>query len=116
MRHVFVASSRHPRTIIAALLALLMAVLLAIGSGTAYAGRSPSSFFTAPQDEGSALSIPAAASSDSTSATVMVYLNGSDLESEYGEATYDIAEMVASGVGKNVNVIVQTMGTRQWQG
>lgn len=53
--------------------------------------------------------------SDARSATVMVYINGSDLESEGGEATKDIAEMIASGVGKNVNVIVQTMGTKEWQ-
>ncbi|OON86997.1 hypothetical protein BXO88_05505 [Oribacterium sp. C9] len=49
------------------------------------------------------------------SATIMVYVNGSDLESEAGEATEDISEMIASGIGDNVNVIVQTMGTRHWQ-
>lgn len=49
------------------------------------------------------------------SATIMVYINGSDLESEAGEATNDISEMIASGIGDNVNVIIQTMGTRHWQ-
>ncbi len=53
--------------------------------------------------------------SDASSATVMVYINGSDLETNAGEATTDIAEMMRSGVGDNVNVIVQTMGTREWQ-
>lgn len=52
---------------------------------------------------------------DAKSATVMVYMNGSDLESESGEATADISEMLESGIGKNVNVIIQTMGTRNWQ-
>ncbi|MBP3239494.1 MAG: hypothetical protein J6M92_03000 [Oribacterium sp.] len=52
---------------------------------------------------------------DARSATVMIYINGSDLESEGGEATVDISEMIASGIGNNVNVIVQTMGTRRWQ-
>ena len=52
--------------------------------------------------------------SDATSATVMVFMNGSDLETEAGEATTDISEMIASGVGENVNVIIQTMGTRKW--
>ena len=52
--------------------------------------------------------------SDARSATVMVYMNGSDLETEGGEATADLAEMVDSGVGENVNVIVQTMGTKEW--
>ncbi|WP_036610291.1 clostripain-related cysteine peptidase [Oribacterium sp. P6A1] len=52
---------------------------------------------------------------DARSATIMVYINGSDLESEAGEATGDISEMIASGIGDNVNVIIQTMGTRRWQ-
>ncbi len=52
--------------------------------------------------------------SDARSATVMVYMNGSDLETEGGEATADLEEMVESGVGENVNVIVQTMGTKEW--
>ncbi len=48
-------------------------------------------------------------------ATVMVYMNGSDLESEAGQGSIDIAEMIDSGVGENVNVVIQTMGTKQWQ-
>ncbi len=52
---------------------------------------------------------------DAKSATIMIYMNGSDLESESGEATEDISEMLESEIGENVNVIIQTMGTRQWQ-
>ncbi|MCR4843133.1 MAG: hypothetical protein K5840_07730 [Eubacterium sp.] len=52
---------------------------------------------------------------DAKSATVMIYMNGSDLESEYGQATEDISEMLDSGAGDNVNVIIQTMGTKKWQ-
>ena len=56
-----------------------------------------------------------AAATDAKSATVLVYMNGSDLESEAGEASSDIAEMLASGIGNNVNVVIETLGTRQWQ-
>ncbi len=52
---------------------------------------------------------------DAGSATIMIYMNGSDLETKGGEATWDIAEMLSSGIGENVNVIIQTMGTREWQ-
>ncbi|MBP5222221.1 MAG: hypothetical protein J6Z35_03555, partial [Lachnospiraceae bacterium] len=52
---------------------------------------------------------------DASSATIMIYMNGSDLESEAGAATDDIAEMLSSGAGKNVNVILQTMGTKKWK-
>ncbi len=48
-------------------------------------------------------------------ATIMIYMNGSDLESEAGEATRDISEMIDSGIGDNINVIIQTMGTKEWQ-
>ena len=51
---------------------------------------------------------------DAESATVMIYMNGSDLETEGGEATTDIGEMLSSGIGDNVNVVIQTMGTRTW--
>ncbi|MBP5249976.1 MAG: zinc-ribbon domain-containing protein [Lachnospiraceae bacterium] len=47
--------------------------------------------------------------------TVMVYMNGSDLETESGEATTDLAEMVRAGASDKVNVVVQTMGTKRWQ-
>ncbi len=52
---------------------------------------------------------------DAKSATIMIYMNGSDLETQAGEATEDIREMLASGIGENVNVIIQTMGTKEWQ-
>jgi hypothetical protein len=53
--------------------------------------------------------------SEAKSATVMIYMNGSDLETQSGEATTDISEMIASGIGNNVNVVIQTMGTKKWQ-
>ncbi len=52
---------------------------------------------------------------DAKSATIMIYMNGSDLETMDGQATCDIAEMLSSGIGDHVNVILQTMGTREWQ-
>ena len=59
-----------------------------------------------------AITLPAA----KAGATVLVYLNGSDLESEAGEASADIAEMLQSGIGSNANVVIQTLGTRMWHG
>jgi len=47
--------------------------------------------------------------------TILVYMNGSDLESESQEATSDLSEMIAgAGVSDQVNIIVQTMGTKKW--
>ncbi len=48
-------------------------------------------------------------------ATVMVYMCGSDLETEAGAATADIKEMLAAGVGEKVNLIIMTGGARQWR-
>ncbi|MCL2356517.1 MAG: clostripain-related cysteine peptidase [Defluviitaleaceae bacterium] len=48
--------------------------------------------------------------------TVMIYMNGSDLESEFGAATDDLAEMLDSGLdSQNANVLILTGGTNRWQ-
>lgn len=52
--------------------------------------------------------------SGARSATIMVYMNGSNLESRYGSATDDISEMLRAGCGSNVNVIIETLGTKKW--
>lgn len=46
--------------------------------------------------------------------TVLVYMNGSDLESESNEATTDICEMLDADIGGQVNVLIETMGTKSW--
>ncbi|MCL2286054.1 MAG: clostripain-related cysteine peptidase [Firmicutes bacterium] len=47
--------------------------------------------------------------------TIMVYMNGSDLESDFGLATDDLAEMLESGIkSRNANVIILTGGTNRW--
>ncbi len=51
--------------------------------------------------------------SDTT--TVMVYMCGADLESRSGMATSDISEMASADIGKNVNLILYTGGSRRWK-
>lgn len=47
--------------------------------------------------------------------TILMYMNGSNLESEDQEATTDLSEMIqAAGVSDKVNILVQTMGTKTW--
>lgn len=43
------------------------------------------------------------------------YLCGSDLETEYGAATYDLDEMLEVELPDNVKVIIQTGGAEEWQ-
>ena len=48
--------------------------------------------------------------------TVLVYMNGSDLESEYGAATNDLVEMLKSGLKPEAaNLIIFTGGTNRWR-
>lgn len=47
-------------------------------------------------------------------ATILVYLCGADLESEYGAATSDLNEILYGSFGNNVNVIVETGGASSW--
>lgn len=60
-------------------------------------------FYTTIKDDGSDV------------VTVMVYLLGSDLESDSGCATDDLIEIQEADFGDNVNVIVMTGGTKEWQ-
>ncbi len=46
--------------------------------------------------------------------TVLVYMNGSNLESDDGEASTDLSEIVAAGSSDRVNILVETLGTRNW--
>jgi hypothetical protein len=48
------------------------------------------------------------------SVTIYIYMNGSNLETESGVATTDILEMIDAGYSENVNVLIQTMGTKYW--
>lgn len=47
--------------------------------------------------------------------TLMVYICGTDLESKYGMASSDLAEMAASKYGDNVNIVVYTGGCKAWK-
>ncbi|MDA3845070.1 MAG: clostripain-related cysteine peptidase [Vallitaleaceae bacterium] len=46
--------------------------------------------------------------------TLMIYMNGSDLESGGYAGTNDFLEMIAANITNNVTVIVQTGGTLDW--
>ncbi|MBR5961305.1 MAG: peptidase C11 [Clostridia bacterium] len=47
--------------------------------------------------------------------TIMVYMCGTDLESQQGMATSDLKEMAAATVGDKINLIVFTGGCRRWR-
>ena len=47
--------------------------------------------------------------------TIMVYMCGSDLESEDGMATADLQEMMAADSSDNINLLVYTGGCKNWQ-
>ncbi len=58
--------------------------------------------------------IAAASPQDTDSWTVMIYMNGSDLESEGGEATKNITSLLKVDFPRNINVILFTGGTKKW--
>lgn len=47
--------------------------------------------------------------------TIMVYMCGTDLESNYGAATADILEMCEADINDSVNILLYTGGTNEWQ-
>lgn len=52
--------------------------------------------------------------SSSNSRTIMIYMDGSNLESEAGIATADLNSITPSEVDKNVKVYLYTGGTKKW--
>lgn len=46
--------------------------------------------------------------------TVMVYMIGTDLESQNGMATKDIYEMLYGNTSDNINIVLQTGGCKRW--
>ena len=46
--------------------------------------------------------------------TIMLYMIGSDLESEEGAGSADISEMISSGMPGNINLILMTGGANHW--
>ena len=95
----------HERTatrtisLLASLIAMALALLLC-------AGCSYESYeLGAPEDVGD--------SSDTW--TVLVYMCGSDLESEAGLATDNLIELTGSELGNNVNFVIQTGGASKWR-
>lgn len=47
-------------------------------------------------------------------ATIMVYMCGTDLESRSGMGTADLQEMLAADLGENINLLVYTGGCTNW--
>ena len=47
--------------------------------------------------------------------TVMIYLNGSDLESGNGEATKNLQSLLSARVPDNIRILVYTGGTKSWK-
>lgn len=47
--------------------------------------------------------------------SIFLYICGTDLESDDGAATADIDEILGADFGNNVNVIIETGGTKTWQ-
>ena len=52
---------------------------------------------------------------DADSFTLMVYMCGSNLESDGGCATRNLNQMLYSEAGNNLNVIIETGGSTEWQ-
>lgn len=48
-------------------------------------------------------------------ATIMIYMCGTDLESKSSMATYDLQEIIKAKISDNVNIVIETGGTLQWQ-
>ena len=96
------------------------------GSGNTVNQTAASPYFTSTGDNNSAKpdeTVSAKARSKYTeilgngrdTVTIMVYMCGTDLESQQGMATSDLKEMANASVGDNINLLIYTGGCRRWR-
>lgn len=52
---------------------------------------------------------------DKDAYSVFIYLCGSDLETRHGAATKNIEELLDADLGDDVNIVLQTGGTKKWR-
>lgn len=47
--------------------------------------------------------------------TLMIFMLGTDLESRSGMATADLNEILSANIADNVNIVIETGGTKEWK-
>ena len=85
-------------------------------------GKSPYSDYdgengiwgTAVDDDADGIRAPYTDTSSAKKVTWMVYIIGSNLESDDGSASADIEEMIDSKNGNDLNIVIQTGGAKSW--
>ena len=93
------------------------------GSGT---GQSSGQYFTSASEDNSSVPDETVAGgardkftqilgNNKDEVTILVYMCGTDLESQQGMATSDLKEMANATTGENINLIVYTGGCNRWR-
>ena len=95
----------------AALLVIIIIIAAIFGSGTSTPASSPSGGTVVDYSLDGNITETA-----SKTKTVMIYVCGSTLESKDGSASYDISEMMNSGVdAQKNNILIYTGGAKRWE-
>lgn len=89
-----------------------LAAPMADGSGTLAAHLANEGLFAWTDYQAARDSVSAPSLSQTT---VLIYMIGGNLESEWGEATTDINEILQADMGENINVVLQAGRTKKWE-
>ena len=103
---------KHMRGWLCACMTVL--VLLTMGVSALAEGTDAQSIETAAISEAQTTEITAK-KTDKAEWTVMIYLCGTDLESRWGMATYNLSEIAKTDPNDAVNVVIQTGGAKSWE-
>ncbi len=96
-------------------LCLLMAVVMLLFSACAPAAVTDSRESEEQEDESKQAEVTEQAEEANDTWSVFLYLCGTDLESESGAATENLAEIMQVSQSDKVNFIIETGGTAKWQ-
>ena len=93
--------------------------ILDIGSSSSTGSGSTSTSTSRTTSSGSSITSTSISTSDGViqnkgKYTVLIYMCGSDLESQNYLATANIQELVSSNISDELNVVIETGGAKKW--
>ena len=98
-----------------ALLAAVMLIPAGLPLSAAASPQEPVQYTTALPAASGQTSRSWFSSAKSSTTTVLIYMIGSNLESESAAGTADLVEMINANPSSSVNIIVETGGSKRWQ-
>lgn len=113
-KNVYTAAITAVFTILIGILAILCVLLVIKFSSKDDEVDGANAGVVKPSEAGTEDTTSGIADYEAGTRTIMIYMIGSDLETQYGSGTQDLSEMMKAEYGDNISLVVQTGGALDW--